>query len=156
MDNDLELNTICNCAVTLTPAVYYSVTKICHCVSHNIQTFDLIRQKKKAECAELNSHCTGGCWARLTFYGGCFQAATDALYVSVRVPYLVDGLCASQLHQAPQIRHSQTKVSFMAALSNRVPRRVVRRVVGHVGPLHSSAGVVAVVSVALSALIKVI
>lgn len=89
------------------------------------------------------------CWTCLTFYRWCFQAATDALYVSVRVPYLVDSLSASQLHQAPQICHRHSKVSFMVALSNRIPRRVVCRIVGHVGRIHSSTGVVAVVIVPL-------
>lgn len=81
-----------------------------------------------------------GCvyWTGLTFYRGCFQAAADALHISVSVPYLVDGLSAPQLHHGPQVHHAHPKVPFMVALSNRIPRRVVCRVVCHGGPLHSS------------------
>lgn len=80
---------------------------------------------------------------RLTFYGRRLQAPADALHVSVRFLYLADGLSAPQLHQLPQLHHGHPEVPVMVALCDRIPRRVVRRVVGHVGPLHG--GVLAAV-----------
>lgn len=74
-----------------------------------------------------------------TFNRWGFQAAADPLHVSVRVLDLVDSLGAPQLHKISQLRHGDPKL-LVIALSDRVPRRVVHRVVGHVASLLLSSG----------------
>lgn len=71
-----------------------------------------------------------------TFNGRGLELAADVLHVSMTVLDLSDSLRAPQLHQVLQLLHADSKVAIMAAvmaaLSHRVPRRVVGCVVGHV------------------------
>lgn len=67
----------------------------------------------------------------LTFNWRRLQPLADILHSTIGVIEPGNRLGTPQLHEVPELHHGATKVPFMVAFSNRVPRVVVGHVVRH-------------------------